>query len=348
MFQTPSARDKGLSELQRTKVPAPSERVTFLVPLPGKRNICLFLIDYRPSKSLPNLRGCIPTLSRCKGRKGTLLEQIANQVDTLCSIVIQWKTQSAINNYSSTSQPLNSEDRPSKSLPNLRGCIPTLSRCKGRKGTLSQPRSNKWRSIPTLYIHQERKKDSLLSQPLSNQWRSIPTLFRCANQKEREDALLYEENVESLEQERMHECLEEVEEENKCQEVEDIDQEVENKDKEQGGVEIVHFASSEATPPKLPSELHFKWVNSYDMNCLGPQLYGLIETDGQLKALCGVLDKKKMESMELNESKFKGCNGLLHKLHNNKAKIGWANRVWDPGKKLHGSSLGGHSLHGSS
>ncbi|MED6174543.1 hypothetical protein PIB30_070049, partial [Stylosanthes scabra] len=125
----------------------------------------------------------------CQERKEIreILEQIANQVDTLCSIVIQWKTQSAINNSSSTSQPLNSKDRPSKSLPNPRGCIPTLSRCKGRKGTLSQPRSNQWRSIPTLYIHQERKKDSLLSQPLSNQWRSIPTLFRCANQKERED-----------------------------------------------------------------------------------------------------------------------------------------------------------------
>ncbi|MED6134860.1 hypothetical protein PIB30_040873 [Stylosanthes scabra] len=112
----------------------------------------------------------------------------------------------------------------------------------------------------------------------------------------------------------MHEFLEEVEEENKCQEADDVDQEVKNKDKVQG-----------ATPPKLPSELHFKWVNPYNMNCFGPQRYGLIETDGQLKALCGVLDKKKMESTELNESKFKGC-------HNNKAKIGWANRVWDPGE----------------
>ncbi|MED6145389.1 hypothetical protein PIB30_024748 [Stylosanthes scabra] len=79
-------------------------------------------------------------------------------------------------------------------------------------------------------------------------------------------------------------------------------------------------------------ELHFKWVNSYYMSCLGPLRYGLIETDGQLKALCGVLDKEKMDSMELSESKFKGCNGLLRKLHNNKAKIGWANRVWGPGK----------------
>ncbi|MED6169528.1 hypothetical protein PIB30_022155 [Stylosanthes scabra] len=211
----------------------------------------------------------------------------------------EWKTQSAINNPSSTSQPLNSEDRPSKSLPNPRGCIPTL------------------------------KKDSRLSQPLSNQWRSIPTLFRCVNQKEGEDALLHEEDDESLTQEGMHECLEEVEEENKYQEAEDVDQDVEHKDKEQKGVESVHFASSEATPPMLPSELHFKWLNPYDMSCLGPLRYGLIETDGQLKALCGVLDKKKMDSMELSESKFKGCNGLLHKLHNNKAKIGWANRVWD-------------------
>ncbi|MED6113829.1 hypothetical protein PIB30_074515 [Stylosanthes scabra] len=119
----------------------------------------------------------------CQERKEIreIQKQIANQVNNLCSIAIRLMTQSAINNSSSTSQPLNSEDRPSKSLPNPRGCIPTLSRCKGRRGTLSQLRSNQLRSIPTLYIHQERKKDSRLSQPLSNQWRSIPTLFRCAN-----------------------------------------------------------------------------------------------------------------------------------------------------------------------
>ncbi|MED6183734.1 hypothetical protein PIB30_040454 [Stylosanthes scabra] len=39
-FQSSSARDKRLSELQPPKVPAPSGRVTFLAPLPGKRNIC--------------------------------------------------------------------------------------------------------------------------------------------------------------------------------------------------------------------------------------------------------------------------------------------------------------------
>ncbi|MED6137025.1 hypothetical protein PIB30_061181 [Stylosanthes scabra] len=145
---------------------------------------------------------------------------------------------------------------------------------------------------------------------------------------------LYEEDDAILTQEGMHECLEEVEDENKYQEAEDVDQEVEDKDKEQKGVESVQFASSEATPPNLPSELHFKWVNPYYMNCLGRQRYGLIETNGQLKALCGVLNKKKMESMELNESEFKACSGLLHKLHNNRAKTGWVNRVWDLGKSF--------------
>ncbi|MED6205639.1 hypothetical protein PIB30_019578 [Stylosanthes scabra] len=123
----------------------------------------------------------------------------------------------------------------SKLLQNPRGCIPTFSRCKGKKDTLSQPRSNQWKSIPTLYIHQERKNDARLSQPRSNQWRSIPTVFRCTNKKEREDTLLYEEDDESLKQEGMHECLEEVEEENKYREAEDVDQEVEDKDKEQKG-----------------------------------------------------------------------------------------------------------------
>ncbi|MED6125118.1 hypothetical protein PIB30_065602 [Stylosanthes scabra] len=36
----------------------------------------------------------------------------------------------------------------------------------------------------------------------------------------------------------------------------------------------------------------------------------------------------------LNESKFKACSGLLHKLHNNRAKTGCANRVWDLGKSF--------------
>ncbi|MED6138718.1 hypothetical protein PIB30_077065 [Stylosanthes scabra] len=123
-------------------------------------------------------------------------------------------------------------------------------------------------------------------------------------------------------------------------------------------------ASSEATPSESPSKLHFKWVNPSAMNFLGPQHYVLLEIDGQLRALCGVLDKKKMDSLGLDksrfitcgESKFKAYSGHLHKLHNNRTKVGalnlrkhlgpwqsqeklvdshsngWTNQFWDPKK----------------
>ncbi|MED6226183.1 hypothetical protein PIB30_101000 [Stylosanthes scabra] len=162
-----------------------------------------------------------------------------------------------------------------------------------------------------------------------NQWRSIPTLFLYVNQEGREDALLNKEDVESLEHKKVHECVEEVEEENEDQEAEDIDQEVKDKDKEPKGMEIVHSASSEATPSKLPSELHFEWVNPSNMNFIGPQHYGLLETGDQLRALCTMLDTKGMDSLVLDESRFITCgksyfkaySGHLHKLHNNRAKF---------------------------
>ncbi|MED6200725.1 hypothetical protein PIB30_088100 [Stylosanthes scabra] len=107
-----------------------------------------------------------------------------------------------------------------------------------------------------------------------------------------------------------------------------------------------------ATPSKLPSELQFEWVNFFNLNFIGPQHYGLLETDSKLKVLCGVLDKKKEDSAELG-SEFKAYNGHLH---NNRAKVGasnlkkhlgpwqsqeklvysqrneWTNQVWDPRK----------------
>ncbi|MED6129405.1 hypothetical protein PIB30_107682 [Stylosanthes scabra] len=195
----------------------------------------------------------------------------------------------------------------------------------------------------------------LPSQALSIPRKSILTMFLCANQKGREDAPLNEGDVENLNHEEVRECLEEVEEKNEDQEVEDVDHEVKNKDKEQKGMEIVHSASSKATPSKLPSELQFEWVNFSNSNFIGPQHYRLLETDGQLKALCGVLDKKKEDSVELG-SEFKAYSGYLHKLHNNRTKVGalnsrkhlgswkfqeklvdsqnngWTNQVWDPGK----------------
>ncbi|MED6173370.1 hypothetical protein PIB30_058648 [Stylosanthes scabra] len=191
---------------------------------------------------------------------------------------------------------------------------------------------------------------------------SIPTLFLCTNQEGREDAPLNEEDVENLNHEEVHECLEEVEEENEDQEAEDVDHEEEDKDKEQKGMVIVHSASSEATPSKLPSELRFEWVNFSNLNFIGPQHYGLLETDGQLKALYGVMDKREMDSLGLDESRFttcgkpKICSRHLLKLYNNRGKVrafslrkhlklcqfqeklvdsqnnGWTNQVWDSGK----------------
>ncbi|MED6214899.1 hypothetical protein PIB30_107857 [Stylosanthes scabra] len=152
--------------------------------------------------------------------------------------------------------------------------------------------------------------------------------------------MLHEEDVENLNHKEVHECLEEVEEEN-------VDQEVADEDKESKGMEILQSASSEATPPKSLSKLHFKWVNLSDMNLLGPQHYGLLETDGQLRALCGVSDKKEMDPLALDESRFITCrksefkaySGHLHKLHNNRAKIGIDSlrkhlRPWKFQKKL--------------
>ncbi|MED6188975.1 hypothetical protein PIB30_091081 [Stylosanthes scabra] len=129
-------------------------------------------------------------------------------------------------------------------------------------------------------------------------------------------------DVENLNPKEVHECLQEVKEEN-------VDQEVADEDKELKGMEILQSASSEATPPESPSKLHFEWVNLSDMNLLGPQHYGLLETDAQLRVLCGVLDKKEMDSLGMDESRFITCgesklkayNGHLHKLYNNRAKL---------------------------
>ncbi|MED6134006.1 hypothetical protein PIB30_033530 [Stylosanthes scabra] len=207
-------------------------------------------------------------------------------------------------------------------------------------------------------ISQPSNSENLPSQPLSNPWGHIGTLFLCTNQEGRED-VLNEEDVESL-----HESLEEVEEENEVQVAEDVDQKVEDNCKEPKGMEIVHSISSEVNPSKLPSELQFEWVDLLNLNFISSQHYALLEMDDQLGALDGVLNKKEKESLELNASKlincgkseFKAHSEHLHKLHNNRAKVGafslkkhlgpwqlqeklvdshrkgWRNHVWDPGK----------------
>ncbi|MED6188320.1 hypothetical protein PIB30_084851 [Stylosanthes scabra] len=151
-------------------------------------------------------------------------------------------------------------------------------------------------------ISQPSNSGNLPSQPLSNPWGSISTVFLCANQEGREDALLNEEDFESL-----HECLEEIEEENEAPNAEDVDQEV---DKEPKKMEIVYFVSPKATPSKLPSELQFERVNFINLNSIGPQHYALLETDDQLGALDGVLDKKEEDPAEL-DSEFNVYGGYL-------------------------------------
>ncbi|MED6224552.1 hypothetical protein PIB30_085233 [Stylosanthes scabra] len=166
-----------------------------------------------------------------------------------------------------------------------------------------------------------------LQAPISQQPKSAHVLTRWENDSssvlEGRDDVLNEEDVESL-----HESLEEVEENNEAQVAEDVDQKVEDNDKEPKGMKIVHSDSS--------------------------------EMDDQLGALDGVLNKKEKESLELNasksitcwESEFKTYSENLHKLHNNRAKVGalilwkhlgpWqfqekvgrTNQVWDPGKSL--------------
>ncbi|MED6213808.1 hypothetical protein PIB30_096959 [Stylosanthes scabra] len=187
------------------------------------------------------------------------------------------------------------------------------------------------------------------SQPLSIPKGSINTLFLCKNQEGREDTLLHEDDVESLNHEEVHECLEEVEMKNE-------EEEVEYENKEPKGMKIVHCTSSGETPLELPSKLHFEWVNIPDMHFLSPQHYDLLETDGQLRALCGVLDKKKMDILGLDESRFitfgesefKAYSGHLH---NNRAKVEALNlrkrlRPWQSQEKLVDSQRNGWTKFG--
>ncbi|MED6220933.1 hypothetical protein PIB30_049551 [Stylosanthes scabra] len=223
------------------------------------------------------------------------------------------------------------KDLPSQPLSNPRRCIGTLFLCtnqEGREDALLHEED-----VENLNHEEVHDSEDLPSQPLSNPRGCIGTLFLCTNQEGKEDALLHEEDVESLNQEEVHECLEEVEEENEDQEAEDVDQE----------------------------------ENLSNLTFIGQQHYGLLETDGQLRALCGVLDKKEVNIRWLNDSrcimggvlKLEAQNGERpHKFpcyvidakrwnlrkhleswpfqekRNDQQGLGWTNRVWDPGRSF--------------
>ena len=75
----------------------------------------------------------------------------------------------------------------------------------------------------------------------------------------------------------------------------EVDQEVEDVKEEHKGVELA--ISLKIPPPKLPSSFTtFKWVKFISLSFLIPLEYGLLETDGQLRALCGIKSKRKMVS----------------------------------------------------
>ena len=97
-------------------------------------------------------------------------------------------------------------------------------------------------------------------------------------------------NEEEIELEESYQ-EEEVDIEEVCKEVEVV--------KEHKGVELEITLPKllEIPPPKLPSSFTtFKWVKFISLSFLIPLEYGLLETDGQLRALCGIKSKRKMVS----------------------------------------------------
>ena len=143
-------------------------------------------------------------------------------------------------------------------------------------------------------------------------------------------------------------------------EIEEAYKEVEVVREEHKGVELA--ISLEIPPPKLLSSFTtFKWVKFISLSFLIPLEYGLLETDGQLRALCGIKSKRKMVSgkncparfIMVRSFKFKHkgwCRAQLNgsgKLfgrfsenskaespgwnHDNQLEDGCRNKIWDPG-----------------
>ncbi|MED6121841.1 hypothetical protein PIB30_033856 [Stylosanthes scabra] len=142
--------------------------------------------------------------------------------------------------------------------------------------------------IEHLTNSQPSNSGNLPSQPLSNPWGSIGIVFLCTNQEGRKDALLNEDDVESL-----HECLKEVEEENEAQVRKMLIKRWMTMIKSQTGWRLF-----------IP--LHLK--------------QHLPKTDDQLGALGELLGKKEEDLVEL-DSRFNAYSEHLYKLQNNRAKI---------------------------
>lgn len=77
--------------------------------------------------------------------------------------------------------------------------------------------------------------------------------------------------------------------------IKEVCQELEEFTEEYKEVEIAEPLET-PLPSPLPPNTNFKWVKSLAFIFIFPLEYGLLETDGQLSALCGFKSKRKIVS----------------------------------------------------
>ncbi|MED6131876.1 hypothetical protein PIB30_014093 [Stylosanthes scabra] len=122
----------------------------------------------------------------------------------------------------------------------------------------------------------------------------------------------------------------------------------------------------------LPSNTSFEWVSLPCVNFLDPHQYTLLETDGQLRALCRLKSEEELMVGWQHESKLKNeiisrlevqgrcktkINGFqtrnwgsrkhleswpLQVKHDNQQENGWTLKIWDPGIQFNNQQLWSH------
>ncbi|MED6153540.1 hypothetical protein PIB30_103006 [Stylosanthes scabra] len=89
----------------------------------------------------------------------------------------------------------------------------------------------------------------------------------------------------------------------------------------------------------LPSNKSFEWVSLPCVNFLGPHQYALLETVGQLRALCRLKSEEElMCKAKLNGFPTRNWSSrkpfeswTLQGKHDNQQENGWTLKIWDPG-----------------
>ena len=86
----------------------------------------------------------------------------------------------------------------------------------------------------------------------------------------------------------------------------------------------------ETSLPKSPSNITFKWVKFLSLIFTFSLEYGLLETDGQLRALCGLTSKREMAS-------GRSCHARFNMVESSKFKCkGWCKAQLNGSRKLFG------------